>query len=172
MAKEKILLILLSVHERRLEACTRSRSRIQFTRSGFIGRATSVIPVRTEAVNKPCDMHSEKAPTTSFKQKVAWLHASATCKAESEIWPFLSGAEGSPLQRVADMKYAMAETEKMTSLPRWKMDVSPEDTDMRVCRTMILKSYRRLEDIGSAKRLHTVFVDVVRGMFTLFFVIT
>ncbi|KZT63368.1 hypothetical protein DAEQUDRAFT_733908 [Daedalea quercina L-15889] len=82
-------------------------------------------------------------------------------KGEKEMlyntWNILKNAKETPLRHVVDVKCTVAKTLNAT-------DVCPDDPrDSQSHRTLIFKSYRRLEDIGSAVRFHTVFVDAVRA---------
>jgi len=69
------------------------------------------------------------------------------------------------LEYIADLKCSVTKSIEEMGLLRLAMGIIPEDQDLRICRTLILKEYERLETIGSADSFHLVFVDVVRGMY-------
>ncbi|KZT66803.1 hypothetical protein DAEQUDRAFT_729769 [Daedalea quercina L-15889] len=132
-----------------------------YTEFGLIGRGTAVIPVKAKNKNA-----REMCGEEELVAKVAWPHAAR--KAENEMIDTIreglrSAKKDSYLRHVVDMKYSATKTIEEMGLPRCAMNIVPDGPDLRVCRTLILKAYRRLDDIGSAARFHSVFVDVVRA---------
>ncbi|KAH9831017.1 uncharacterized protein C8Q71DRAFT_318222 [Rhodofomes roseus] len=77
----------------------------------------------------------------------------------------LATRKGKNLKHIVDLKCAVTKSIEEMELPRAAMGTIPdsEEQDLRVCRTLILKRYERLEAIGSAGGFHTVFVDVIRA---------
>ncbi|KZT69617.1 hypothetical protein DAEQUDRAFT_726605, partial [Daedalea quercina L-15889] len=74
-------------------------------------------------------------------------------------WNGLKSTKETPFRRVVDIRYTATKTTEEMGLPH-TMDIFPDDPrDPQASRNLILKSYRRLEDIGSAERFHAVFVD-------------
>ncbi|KZT66823.1 hypothetical protein DAEQUDRAFT_813263 [Daedalea quercina L-15889] len=132
-----------------------------YTEFGLIARGTAVIPVK--AKNRKA---REVCGDEELVAKVGWPHA--VRKAENEMIDTIrEGLKGAKkeiyLQHIVDMKCSFTKTIEEMGMPRSAMNIIPHGEDLRVCRTLILKAYRRLVDIGSAARFHTVFVDVVRA---------
>ncbi|KZT64321.1 hypothetical protein DAEQUDRAFT_39492 [Daedalea quercina L-15889] len=132
-----------------------------YTEFGLIGRGTAVIPVK--ARNKKA---RETCGEEELVAKVGWPHAAR--QAENEMIDTIrrdlkSAHKDNYLQHIVDMKYSVTKTIEEMGMPRCAMNIIPDGEDLRVCRTLILKAYRRLDDIGSTARFHTVFVDVVRA---------
>ena len=79
------------------------------------------------------------------------------------LLPFASPLASEVLGPRRGLKCSVTKSIGEMGLPHLAMGVVPEEQDLRVCRTLILKRYERLETIGSAEGFRTVFVHVVRG---------
>ncbi|KZT63411.1 hypothetical protein DAEQUDRAFT_134256 [Daedalea quercina L-15889] len=106
-------------------------------------------------------MHSEEEPGIP-SSKVACPHVSAACKGDKEMycntWNSLKSSKETLFR---DVKYTVTKTTEEMGLPH-TMDIFPGGPrDSQANRNLILKSYRRLEDIGSAGHFHAAFVDAV-----------
>ncbi|KAH9925276.1 uncharacterized protein B0H18DRAFT_1009413 [Fomitopsis serialis] len=137
---------------------TKADPRAVYTEFGLIGRGTTVIPVKAE--QGVTSKAAEKLKDESLVAKVAWPHKSR--QAEDKMIRAVRRC----LVEKGKEKYL--DTIEEMGLPRLAMGVVPEEQDLRVCRTLILKRYERLETIGSQKGFHTVFVHVVRAHYWVY----
>ncbi|KAH9932293.1 uncharacterized protein B0H18DRAFT_52731 [Fomitopsis serialis] len=135
------------------------------TAFGLIGRGTTIIAVK--AKGGPA---LEMCGSEPLVVKVAWPHKArqAEDRMIRTVRRQLSAKKAKYLEYVVDMKCAVTKSIEEMDLPRVAMGTYPEEQDLRVCRTLIFKRYRRLEDIGSAEGFHIVFVDVVRAHYWVY----
>ncbi|KAH9831015.1 uncharacterized protein C8Q71DRAFT_318204 [Rhodofomes roseus] len=130
--------------------------------SGLLGRGTIVA-----SMTAPSGSEAErKCGSETLVAKVAWPHKG--WKAEDQViravrQSLADKKKGRYLDHIVDLKCAVTKSIEEMGLPRVAMGIIPEEQDLRVCRTLILKRYQRLEAIGSAECFHVVFVDVVRA---------
>ena len=67
------------------------------------------------------------------------------------------------LRHIVELKCSVTRTMDQMGLPRVRMNLRPEQADERVCRTLVLKRYQRLETVVSVEDFKTIFIGVVRG---------
>ncbi|TFY55594.1 hypothetical protein EVJ58_g8148 [Rhodofomes roseus] len=130
------------------------------TAFGLIGRGTTIIAVK--ARRGPA---LEMCGSEPLVAKVAWPHKArqAEDRMIRTVRQQLAAKKPKYLDYIVDLKCAVTKSIEEMGLPRVAMGIIPEEQDLRVCRTLILKRYQRLEAIGSAQGFHIVFVDVVRA---------
>ncbi|KZT63502.1 hypothetical protein DAEQUDRAFT_119003 [Daedalea quercina L-15889] len=150
-------------HEQAAETlvfAVRSSGKVK-TEFGGIGRGTTVFASspQNERAKRVCEEDDLVA-------KVAWPHKVRAAE-DATIRRIRHRLElagmGRYLPHIVDLKCSSTRTIEEMHLPRLEMGLVLEEAEVRVCRTLILKRYERLEAIGSRERFHTVFVDVVRG---------
>jgi len=137
------------------------------TPSGLLGRGTLVVPITASPGNEAAQLWGSEP----LVAKVAWPQV-ALHQAEDQtimvVRRKLAEKNKKYCDHIIDLKCSVTRSIEEMSLPRCAMGVIPKDEDLRVCRTMILKRYEHLEDIGSADAFHTVFVDVVRAHYWVY----
>ncbi|KAH9831027.1 uncharacterized protein C8Q71DRAFT_911027 [Rhodofomes roseus] len=135
------------------------------TAFGLIGRGTTIIAVK--ARRGPA---LEMCGSEPLVAKVAWPHKArqAEDRMIRTVRQQLAAKKSKYLEHVVDLKCAVTKSIEEMGLPRVAMGIIPEEQDRRVCRTLILKRYQRLEAIGSAEGFHIVFVDVVRAHYWVY----
>ncbi|KAH9925286.1 uncharacterized protein B0H18DRAFT_1009461 [Fomitopsis serialis] len=148
---------------------TKADPRAVYTEFGLIGRGTTVIPVKAEQGDE--SKAAEKLKDEPLVAKVAWPHKSR--QAEDKMIRavrqcLVEKGKEKYLDHVVDLKCSVTKSIEEMGLPRVAMGVVPEEQDLRVCRTLILRRYERLETIGSQKGFHTVFVHVVRAHYWVY----
>ncbi|KZT67869.1 hypothetical protein DAEQUDRAFT_375362 [Daedalea quercina L-15889] len=130
-----------------------------YTEFGVLGRGTSVIPIRARSDT------SKHFQDERLVAKVSWPHALRKAE-DSLIIAVRKGlAEAKPqyLQHIVDLKCSVTRTIEELGLPRVVLGLYPDAIDLRVCRTLVMKSYERLELVESVEDFKTVYVDVVRA---------
>ncbi|TFY53177.1 hypothetical protein EVJ58_g9593 [Rhodofomes roseus] len=134
-----------------------------YTEFGVLGRGTSVIPIRATP-----DTDTSKDPAFKDKglvAKISWPHALRRAEDSliTAVRRELRAKKPAYLRHVVELKCSVTRTLDEINLPRLAMGLRPDETDERVCRTLILARYQRLEEIGSVERFKIVYIDVVRA---------
>ncbi|TFY54848.1 hypothetical protein EVJ58_g8616 [Rhodofomes roseus] len=132
-----------------------------YTEFGTVGRGTSVIPI----VATPDTATYKAFGKEKLVAKVSWPHARRRAE-DSLIIAVRRGLKDRKpayLRHVVDLKCSVTRNIEDMGLPRHAMGLDLEEEDVRVSRTLILKSYRRLEEVGSVEGFKQIYIHVVRA---------
>ena len=128
---------------------------------GLVGRGTSVVPV----ITKPGTRAHELFQDEELVVKVSWPHAARRSEDGMiiAVRKALKKTKPQYLPYIVDLKCSNTRTIQALGLPRVAMNIIPEGCDLRVCRTLVMKRYQRLETVDSVEDFKKIFVDIVRG---------
>ena len=128
---------------------------------GLVGRGTRVMPV----VAKPGTKAHELFQDEDLVAKISWPNAAR--RAEDSVVLVVRKALKSKkpqyLPYIVDLKCSTTRTIDELGIPRAKLNILPDQSDLRVCRTLVMKRYQRLEMVESVDDFKKVFIDIVRG---------
>ena len=132
-----------------------------YAESSMVGRGTSVVPV----IAKPGTMAHAYFQDEELVVKIAWPYA--TSRAEDgtiiAVRKVLKEKKPQYLPYIVDLKCSDTRTISELGLPRLAMHIAPEKCELRVCRTLVMKRYQRVETVESVEDFKKIFVDIVRG---------
>ncbi|KAH9832235.1 uncharacterized protein C8Q71DRAFT_910231 [Rhodofomes roseus] len=132
-----------------------------YMESGMLSRGTSVLP----SVATPGTETYEEFKDEKLVVKISWPHPWQTVEATNVVAVRKALRENKPayLQHVMDLKCSVTRTIDELDLPRMAMGFRPAAVENRVCCTMVLKRYQKLETLESVDDFKTVYIDVVRA---------
>ena len=139
---------------------TQSGGRV-YTESGMLGRGTTVLPI----VAKPETETATQFGEEKLVAKISWPQASRRAEDGLIIAVRKSLGKEKPyyLRHIVELKCSVTRTMHQMGLPRVRMGLRPEQAGERVCRTMVLKRYERLETAESVEDFKIIFIEAVRG---------
>ncbi|KAI0733639.1 hypothetical protein C8Q72DRAFT_881195 [Fomitopsis betulina] len=133
---------------------------------GVVGRGTSVLAVVAKPDTKARELYKDEG----LVAKISWPHEARQAEDVliKAVRRALKKEKPQYLPNIVDLKCSVTRSIEEIGLPRVAMGILPEARDLRICRTLVMKRYQRLEMLETVDDFKKIYIQIVRAHYWVY----